>query len=63
MLVDWRFAKHVDLYAGVMYYRVSGGIANGYAAASTTNAGAFNPALGRSSASSWNPAAGLRYQF
>ena len=27
---DWRFAKKFDVYAGVMYSKVNGGLANGY---------------------------------
>ncbi len=62
MEADWRFAKHVDLYAGVTWVQVANGIANGYGAAATNNAGATN-ALGPNKASSWNPTVGLRYQF
>jgi hypothetical protein len=29
-LIDYRPLKRVDLYAGVMYSKVSGGLANGY---------------------------------
>ncbi len=31
-MVDWRFWKHVDTYAGVMFSEVNGGLANGYLA-------------------------------
>jgi hypothetical protein len=27
---DWRFAKKFDVYAGIMYSEVAGGLANGY---------------------------------
>src|SRR6202034_74334 len=30
LVLDWRFAKHVDMYAGVMWSQVSGGLANGF---------------------------------
>ncbi len=29
-MVDWRFWKHVDTYAGVMFSEVNGGMANGF---------------------------------
>ena len=35
--MDWRFARHVDLYAGVSYSTKSGGLANG-AVLTATNA-------------------------
>ncbi len=62
LVVDWRFAKHIDLYAGVMWLQVANGLANGYAAAATNNLGATNP-LGPNKASSYDPTIGLRYQF
>ena len=31
-LVDWRFAKKFDAYAGVMFSEVNNGLANGYLA-------------------------------
>jgi len=60
--VDWRFARHVDLYAGVAYSQVKSGLANGFLAAATNNAGATNP-LGPNRASTYDPGIGLRYQF
>jgi hypothetical protein len=30
LVVDWRFAKHVDVYAGVMYSQVNGGLENNF---------------------------------
>jgi predicted porin len=63
VVVDWRFAKHVDWYTGVMYGRVSGGFSNGYAAAATNNANTVTNVNGPSHASSWAPTTGLRYQF
>jgi predicted porin len=63
VLLDWRFAKHVDLYGGLTYARVSGGFSNGYAAAATNNANTATNPLGPNKASSYNPTVGLRYQF
>jgi predicted porin len=62
VVVDWRFAKHIDLYAGVMWIQVKDGLANGYTAAATSNTGVTNP-LGPNKASSYDPTIGLRYQF
>jgi predicted porin len=62
LVVDWRFAKHLDLYAGVMWLQVKDGLANGFAAAATNNAGVTNP-LGPNKASSYDPTIGIRYQF
>jgi predicted porin len=62
VVVDWRFAKHIDLYAGVMWLQVKDGLANGYTAAATSNTGVTNP-LGPNKASSYDPTVGLRYQF
>jgi predicted porin len=62
VVVDWRFAKHIDLYAGVMWIQVQNGQANGYTAAATSNTGVTNP-LGPNKASSYDPTVGLRYQF
>jgi predicted porin len=62
LVVDWRFAKHVDLYAGVMWTQVTNGLANGFLAAATNNAGVTNP-TGSNKASDFDPGIGLRYQF
>jgi len=62
LVVDWRFARHVDLYAGVMWTQVKNGLANGFLAAATSNAGVTNP-LGPNKASTYDPGIGLRYQF
>jgi hypothetical protein len=29
-MIDWRFAKKFDAYAGVMFSEVNNGLANGY---------------------------------
>ena len=62
LVVDWRFARHMDMYAGVMWSQVSNGLANGFLAANGTNAGGVNPA-GGNRASTYDPGIGLRYQF
>ena len=62
-VVDWRFAKHMDMYAGVMWSQVNGGLANGFLGANIAGpTGANNPAP-RNSASNVDPGIGLRYQF
>ena len=30
LVVDWRFARHMDLFAGVMWSQVTNGLANGF---------------------------------
>jgi predicted porin len=58
LVVDWRFARHVDMYAGVMWSQVQNGLANGFLLANGT------PAAGTGNkASSYDPGIGLRYQF
>jgi predicted porin len=61
-VVDWRFAKHVDAYAGVMWSQAQNGLASGYLRANGTNAGG-TIANGPTKASSYDPGVGLRYQF
>jgi predicted porin len=62
-VVDWRFAKHVDVYAGVMWSQVSGGLANGFLLANGTTSGVNVNANANNKASSFDPGIGLRYQF
>jgi predicted porin len=52
LVADWRFARHFDAYAGVMWSQVQNGLANGYALTGTGN-----------KASAFDPGVGLRYQF
>src|SRR6202030_4106805 len=52
-LADYRFAKHFDAYAGVMWAQVQNGLANGFLLAGATG----------NKASSYDPTVGLRYQF
>jgi predicted porin len=64
LVVDWRFAKHMDMYAGVMWSQVQGGLANGFLLANGSNSGANNnTATGGNKASSYDPGIGIRYQF
>ncbi len=64
LMVDWRFARHVDMYAGVMWSQVQNGLANGFLLANGLNNGGTLPAgQGSNKASSYDPGIGLRYQF
>jgi hypothetical protein len=62
---DWRFARHFDFYAGVMYSEKQGGLANGYTlnCANPNIASTCNSATGINKVSNVDVAAGLRYQF
>jgi predicted porin len=73
LTLDWRFARHVDLYAGIAYSQRNGGPANAFVtstnntaltAAQTTacNTGTAGCPLA-SRVSTYNPGIGLRYQF
>jgi predicted porin len=64
-VIDWRFARHVDVFAGVMWSQVQGGIANGFLLAngSPTGNGTIVNANSGNKASSFDPGVGLRYQF
>ncbi|MGA2999477.1 hypothetical protein [Bradyrhizobium sp.] len=62
LVVDWRFARHVDMYAGVMWSQAQNGLASGFLLANGNNNGTLNPA-GGNKASSFDPGVGLRYQF
>jgi predicted porin len=56
-VADWRFAKHFDAYAGVMWSQVQNGLANGFLLTNGTPGNTSNKA------SSYDPGIGLRYQF
>ena len=60
--LDWRFARHFDLYAGVSYSQKTGGLANGYnlTATNLNNAATYNTF---NKVSNYDPGIGLRYQF
>jgi predicted porin len=60
--MDWRFARHVDLYAGVAYSTKAGGLANAFVL-SNNNGAITNPALFNTRVSVFDPGIGLRYQF
>jgi predicted porin len=62
-VIDWRFAKHVDVFAGVMWSQVQGGLANGFLLANGSTTGVNNNTTGGNKASSFDPGVGLRYQF
>ena len=50
-LVDYRLTPHLDIYGGVMWSDVNGGMANGFLSAGAETAGKFQPVVG------------MRYQF
>ena len=60
--IDWRFARHVDLYAGVAWTEKTGGLASGFVltAANPNVAATYNTF---SRVSVFDPGIGLRYQF
>ena len=60
VVVDWRFAKHVDVYAGVMYSQVTGGLASNFI---VNNIGTTVQTVGANRSSNFDPGVGLRYQF
>ena len=62
LVVDWRFARHMDLFAGVMWSQVANGLANGFL---QTNPGANGAATATSGqkANNIDPGVGVRYQF
>jgi predicted porin len=62
LVVDWRFARHMDMYAGAMWSQVQGGLANGFIGGTVSNTGAAlaNPS---NRVSNFDPGIGLRYQF
>jgi predicted porin len=62
LLIDWRFARHVDVYAGAMYSQITNGLASGALQANGLPNGTINP-NGGNKANNFDPAIGLRYQF
>jgi hypothetical protein len=58
---DWRFARHMDLYAGVAYSQKQNGLANGFVL--STNNGALTGNNVNTRVSTYDPGIGLRYQF
>ena len=67
LMLDWRFARHVDFYAGVAYSERHGGPANAFI--TSTNNGALTGTAGglgstvNNRVSTYDPGIGLRYQF
>ena len=61
MMMDWRFARHFDFYAGVSYSQKSDGFANGFML--SNNNGAMTGTLVNNKVSNYDPGLGLRYQF
>jgi predicted porin len=59
--IDWRFARHVDFYAGVAWNQKFGGAANGFIL--STNNGTLTGAAVHDHVSTFDPGVGLRYQF
>ena len=62
LVLDWRFARHFDFYAGVAYSQKQNGLANAFVL-SNNNGLITNPLLFRSTVSNYDPGVGLRYQF
>jgi predicted porin len=70
LMLDWRFARHVDFYAGIAYSERHGGVANAFITSTAngtlsgagcgTGAGTCNL---NSRVSTYDPGIGLRYQF
>jgi predicted porin len=64
-LVDWRPVKRVDIFAGVMFSNVYGGLANGF----FFNTPVFNPvtktiiAVPHTNTQNWDPTIGIRVRF
>jgi predicted porin len=52
-VADWRFARHMDLYAGIMWSQVANGLANGF----------VGLPVGGNKVSAYDPGIGVRYQF
>jgi predicted porin len=60
VVLDWRFAKHVDVFAGIMYSQVTGGLASNFF---VNNVGTTVQTVGSNRSSNFDPGVGLRYQF
>jgi predicted porin len=62
LVADWRFARHMDLFAGVMWSQVTNGLANGFLQTNPTANGAATATSGQK-ANNFDPGIGVRYQF
>jgi predicted porin len=63
LVLDWRFARHMDMYAGVMWSQVQNGLASGFLQTNPAGNGAFVPGVSTNKANTFDPGIGLRYQF
>ncbi len=66
VVVDWRFAKHVDLYAGIGYSQRNGGLAAGFVTSNNNGQSLTTNGVCAACAtrvSTFDPGIGLRYQF
>ncbi len=59
--LDWRFARHVDMYAGVAWNQKFGGAASGFVLSNAN--GTLSGAAVNNHVSTFDPGIGLRYQF
>ena len=62
LVLDWRFARRIDMYAGVGWSQAQNGLASGFLQANGTPAGGTIVG-GPNKASTYDPGIGLRYQF
>jgi len=61
-VVDWRFARHFDVFAGVMWSQVTNGLASGFLQTNPAGNGVATATTGQK-ANTFDPGVGLRYQF
>jgi predicted porin len=61
-VVDWRFARHMDMFAGVMWSQVQNGLASGFLQTNPTGNGVASATTGQK-ANNIDPGIGVRYQF
>jgi predicted porin len=61
LVLDWRFARHMDAYVGIAYSQRNGGLAAAFVT-STLNGVLVNPNF-KTTVSTYDPGIGLRYQF
>ena len=61
-VVDWRFARHMDLFAGVMWSQVTNGLASGFLQTNPLANGVATATSGQK-ANNIDPGVGVRYQF
>jgi predicted porin len=61
LVLDWRFARHMDVYAGIGWSQAQNGLASGFLLANGTPAGTTVGTANK--ASTYDPGIGLRYQF